>query len=387
VLTFVGGGSTSQTLTVHTDTDTVVEGTENYSVQITNPTIGSIGTGSAATDIIDDDAAKLQWSVTGTSQLTEGQDGVYTVSYTGATLGAGQTATTNIIDNDKSISGEVCVSEDANPNQYDHSLAQTPLQPALINFADVVTQGASDDLTGLTITGLPTGATLEINGHSYSGASITLTGADADAWEAGSSIKVTPSQDASDDFTLGFKATFQDGTVTQEVDGNVAVTVNAVADDPTGVGFDVSPNGIAYTVSGDKATGVSQLFRVDLDTGALTAVGPVSIPGSNSPDVEGLAFNSATGLLYGFTTGPGASSKLLVSIDPATGATTVIGSPNGLGTEIGTEFVGSTLYVVASSGNHSDMYTVNLTTGALTSVGSTQSNVQNEGLAYDCEAG
>ncbi|QEX17035.1 hypothetical protein FRZ44_23310 [Hypericibacter terrae] len=95
VLTFVGGGATAQTLTVHADTDTAIEGTEDYSVEITNPTIGLVGNPTATTDIVDAGASP-QWSITGTTEVTEGDSAVYTVSYTGATIENGQSATITV---------------------------------------------------------------------------------------------------------------------------------------------------------------------------------------------------------------------------------------------------------------------------------------------------
>ncbi|WP_151117900.1 Calx-beta domain-containing protein [Hypericibacter adhaerens] len=94
ILTFTGGGGTAQTLTVHTNTDTVVEGTEDYQVSI-NPSIGTTGTGTATTDIVDQTTGPF-WNITGSTQVNEGSDATYTVSYTGATLAPGQTALVTI---------------------------------------------------------------------------------------------------------------------------------------------------------------------------------------------------------------------------------------------------------------------------------------------------
>ncbi|QEX18958.1 hypothetical protein FRZ44_42700 [Hypericibacter terrae] len=96
VLTFTGGGATAQTVSVHTQDDTQVEGTEDYQVQLSGQSSGAIAQPTATTNILDNDASGLQWSVTGTTQLTEGADGTYTVSYTGATLAVGQTATITV---------------------------------------------------------------------------------------------------------------------------------------------------------------------------------------------------------------------------------------------------------------------------------------------------
>ena len=90
VLTFVGGGETSQTLSVHAQSDTVIEGTEDFSVGIA-PSLGGIGAGSVTTEIIDQTTGPT-WNLTGDSSVAEGDDATYTVSYSDAALAAGQTA-------------------------------------------------------------------------------------------------------------------------------------------------------------------------------------------------------------------------------------------------------------------------------------------------------
>src|SRR5690606_26212249 len=95
-LTFTGGGPTQQTVAVSTIQDTVFESTEDYAVVIGNQSQGVLGTSEAVTLISDNDAAALRWSVNGATQVTEGGVAVYTVSYTGAAIGPGQTATITI---------------------------------------------------------------------------------------------------------------------------------------------------------------------------------------------------------------------------------------------------------------------------------------------------
>src|SRR5690606_22790179 len=92
-LTFTGGGATSQTVRVSTIDDTIIEGTEDFAVTIGGQSAGSISTSQATTNIVDNDASLLNWSITGSTQVTEGSAGAYTVSYTGATLAPGQSAT------------------------------------------------------------------------------------------------------------------------------------------------------------------------------------------------------------------------------------------------------------------------------------------------------
>ncbi len=89
ILTFVGGGETAQTLAIHTETDTVIEGTEDFSVGIVAST-GEIGTGSVTTEITDETTGPI-WTLSGDSSVTEGDDATYTVSYSDASLAPGQT--------------------------------------------------------------------------------------------------------------------------------------------------------------------------------------------------------------------------------------------------------------------------------------------------------
>lgn len=96
-ITFIGGGATSATVEVSTIDDTVIEGDEDYTVAIGNPSHGNVaGSGEVTTTIEDGNDTILSWQIEGNSTVEEGQDAVYTVSYTGATLADGQTATVTV---------------------------------------------------------------------------------------------------------------------------------------------------------------------------------------------------------------------------------------------------------------------------------------------------
>jgi hypothetical protein len=96
-LTFTGGGSTSVTVEVSTVGDTVIEGDEDYSVTIGNPSHGEVaGDGQATTTIGDGNDTILSWQIDGNSTVEEGQSATYTVSYSGATLADGQIATVTV---------------------------------------------------------------------------------------------------------------------------------------------------------------------------------------------------------------------------------------------------------------------------------------------------
>jgi hypothetical protein len=93
VLTFTAG-QTAQTVAVQTVDDTLVESTEDYGVQLSGQSSGTISAGTASTNIIDNDV--LHWSITGPSTVTEGSDAIYTVSYSDAALLPGATATVTV---------------------------------------------------------------------------------------------------------------------------------------------------------------------------------------------------------------------------------------------------------------------------------------------------
>jgi hypothetical protein len=96
-LTFTGGGSTSVTVEVSTVGDTVIEGDEDYSVSVGNPSHGNVaGDGQVTTTIGDGDDTILSWQIDGNSTVEEGQNAIYTVSYSGATLADGQIATVTV---------------------------------------------------------------------------------------------------------------------------------------------------------------------------------------------------------------------------------------------------------------------------------------------------
>ncbi|HEX5218779.1 MAG TPA: PEP-CTERM sorting domain-containing protein [Verrucomicrobiae bacterium] len=129
------------------------------------------------------------------------------------------------------------------------------------------------------------------------------------------------------------------------------------------------------------AGGPGSLYTINPLTGAMISnIGPLNDAlGANYP-ITGLAFNPVTGLLYGSTGNSVASSAAkLVSINPATGLVTVIGSfnagpVNSSGTpstmaDLAFDSAGN-LYGVGSIGGP-QLYSINLLTGQATVIGST----------------
>ena len=157
------------------------------------------------------------------------------------------------------ISGEICFAEDGVFNQYDKSLPQTVELGEI--FASVMTLGVDETLTSLTISGLPVGASLSINGIAVAASGI-LTPAQIVDWIGGHPIVVTPPADRDNDFVLGFSGTTTDGSsgAVSPISGSVTVLVDAAADDPTSVSIDV------ISTSGDE-----QFAQNETGTAKITA--------------------------------------------------------------------------------------------------------------------
>jgi uncharacterized protein (TIGR03437 family) len=120
-------------------------------------------------------------------------------------------------------------------------------------------------------------------------------------------------------------------------------------------------NGILYT----EQNGL--LYSVNTSNANLTLVG--GLTGKNLA-----AFGSTTSGLYGLAPTGSFSVATLFSINPETGAITMIGPvgaiPNGQGTYAALSVGSSTLYMEFNS----NLYTINTTTGAATQVGTTDGN-------------
>jgi hypothetical protein len=146
----------------------------------------------------------------------------------------------------------------------------------------------------------------------------------------------------------------------------------------------------ATGVSASDTLPASNLYTINPDTGAATSVGSIGRA------ITGLAVDHADGgKLYGVTAGVylsgagllpgtalGAAERQLVSINPATGASTVIGSLGANEVEdIAFTALGQ-LYGWNESGD--DLYRIDKATGALTKVGESNLAVTfGDGLAFD----
>jgi len=118
----------------------------------------------------------------------------------------------------------------------------------------------------------------------------------------------------------------------------------------------------------------SKLWAVRYDTGLVYTIDPstntfttIGAYGSGLTSAGDLAFDFATGTLYGAVTGGTAGSNFYVAtVNTGTGAATLLGSHTGFSGVFGLSFLNGTLYAVTDQG---DLATINLGTGVATSVG------------------
>ena len=139
------------------------------------------------------------------------------------------------------------------------------------------------------------------------------------------------------------------------------------------LGRQVFAGGLAYDSSGGTLF-VSDIFivnppvftnnlgSIDLATGAATVIGQFAGAGSNA--VAALAYDSTNNILYGAGNAAGNSNNLVI-VDRATAVLTLVGSFGQRIDGLAYDRASGTLYGVNSTG----LYTINRTTGAATLVG------------------
>ena len=199
---------------------------------------------------------------------------------------------------------------------------------------------------------------------------------------------------ASTDFldrTTNLTATLEDATATIQVDG--------IAFDPAGIDIDLAENANViqvvvtaedgtttrtYSVTVTRESGAGQrlrgagggyFYRVDEQTGETEAISGDGLSGITS--IDGVAYDPDNNIVYGSST----NRDALVSLDPVTGAATVIG-PFGFGNVAGLAYDRNSDILYGSDVSLDQLITIDVSTGAGTAVGPfLHSDVR--GLAYD----
>ncbi len=138
-----------------------------------------------------------------------------------------------------------------------------------------------------------------------------------------------------------------------------------------------------YTNKENSGVG-GALYSVDSNTGKSTLMAPLRVGGAIPIGLTGLAIHPRTGVFYGITAGLSAQiPRSLVTIDPKTGNTTLVGSLNHEGSDIRFDTKGQ-LYVWLN--DPPGLGRIDLGTGAATPIGSSgYSESLGGGLAIDRE--
>lgn len=153
----------------------------------------------------------------------------------------------------------------------------------------------------------------------------------------------------------------------------------------------------ATTLFTTTATSISQTLYVATGAGGasgkLYVVNPLNatatlvgniVSGESELSVTGLAFHPQTGVLYGVTGNESGPTRRLVTINPATAQATLVGTLNVAGATTGSTDisfdVNGKLYTWRTRGG--PLGTVNLTTAAITPIGSSTNGSGGNGLAF-----
>jgi len=147
--------------------------------------------------------------------------------------------------------------------------------------------------------------------------------------------------------------------------------------------YDLSINRVFYGATAGQGV-ASELYTIDAATGAETLIGPIGFT-----EVSAIDFHPTTGVLYGLgqRASVGDTTKVLITINPATGVGTEVG-PLGITSRFkvpGMSFRNDGVLFAyhAESVDHTT-YTVNVTTGTATILGSTGLFFNGgNGLAFD----
>lgn len=144
----------------------------------------------------------------------------------------------------------------------------------------------------------------------------------------------------------------------------------------SGMGYDAS-TGTMYLAATTLAT--SSLYTLNLSTGVLTVVGLIS----NAPQLLGIAVD-CNGDMYGFDV----AADNLISIDPATGAGTVVGP---LGIDVGlvaqdADFdpVSGILYWTTFNNGSGELRSVNTSSGSSTLITTFSNDLTSFAIQGDC---
>ena len=139
-------------------------------------------------------------------------------------------------------------------------------------------------------------------------------------------------------------------------------------------GLAIAPDGTAYGVNQGNASSCT-LFSLNLSTGAATNIGLI---GNGFHDINGLTCRS-DGKLVGLD----GTTNSLLEIDPTTSAniSTIASLTQGVGPVGGIAYDGQGYYLATGGTGSNSLYAVDVSTGALTPIGSFSPTITGTGVS------
>jgi hypothetical protein len=132
---------------------------------------------------------------------------------------------------------------------------------------------------------------------------------------------------------------------------------------------------VLYGADGQDGNPATNLYVLDPSTGAvISTVGPIGFA------VTGMSFSPSTGVLYGVTAPRGSAPRDLITINPATGAGSLVGPLSGVSMDDIAFARDGTLFGWSGRISGSSLYRINLATGAATNVG--PSGIKDVGVGF-----
>ncbi len=255
-LTFTSTDPTSVGVSVVTLADSIVEGTEEYTVNLSAASSNAtIGTGSVTTNIVDQ--SHLTFNVTGDASVNEGATASYTVSYTGGTLASGQTASVHVATGPgTTLVPDATSGVDYNPLTQTLTFTAggaTSTNVSVATLADSIVEGTEEYTVNLSAASsnatIGTGS-VTTNIVDQSNLSFNITG-DASVNEGSTAS-----------YTVSYSGSLANGqTASVHVDTGPGTTL--VPDATSGVDYNPLTQTLTFTAGGATSTNVSVVTLAD----------------------------------------------------------------------------------------------------------------------------
>jgi hypothetical protein len=275
-LTFQAGGPTAVNVEVVTLDDSLLEGVEEYTVNLSNEQGATVGTRSVTTEIVDGDS--LTVSISGAATVNEGETAGYVVSLSGGTLANDQTVSVQVATGP----GQRVEVPDATPGAgFDYNpLTQTltfqaggptAVNVEVVTLDDSLLEGVEEYTVNLSNEQGATVGTRSVTTEIVDGDSLT--------------VSISGAATVNEGETAGYVVSLSGGTLANDQTVSVQVATGPgqrveVPDATPGAGFDYNPLTQTLTFQAGGPTAVN-VEVVTLDDSLLEGVEEYTVNLSN----------------------------------------------------------------------------------------------------------